>query len=142
MLAAVGVRLMGVTQRDVAARAGVSPVVVSRVLHNKAASVRVSAATAERVRKAAEELNYRRNASAQNFRLQQTSTIGILHGLGFARPEFDGASRYFAKLMDGMIEGAFEHEYAVTLCPKLHGDNPLDAMGDGRFDGIVWYSTQ
>jgi LacI family transcriptional regulator len=47
---------MPVTMRDVAQRAGVSPVVVSHVLHNKAKSIRVSVATAERVRQAADEL--------------------------------------------------------------------------------------
>ncbi len=132
---------MAATQRDVAALAGVSPVVVSRVLHNKARSVRVSAATAERVRKAAAELNYKLNVSAQNFRRQQTNTIGILHGIGFSRIEFGGDSRYFGNLMDGMVEGAFTHGFAVTLCPKLLGNDPADAMSDGRFDGLVWYST-
>jgi LacI family transcriptional regulator len=132
---------MAATQRDVAARAGVSPVVVSRVLHNKARSVRVSQATADRVRQAAQELNYKLNVSARNFRQQQTQTIGILHGAGFEPVEFGGDSRYFSILMDGMVEGAFANGYALTLCPKLLGNDPADAMSDGRFDGLVWYST-
>lgn len=132
---------MGVTQRDVAARAGVSPVVVSRVLHNRARTVRVSAATAERVRRAAEELNYRLNVSASNFRKQQTHAIGILHGLGFTRIGFETGSRYFSALVEGMIDGAFEYGYSLTFCPKLLGEDAADAMGDGRFDGLVWYSA-
>jgi LacI family transcriptional regulator len=43
--------------------------------------------------------------------------------------------------MDGIIDGAFEQGYSVTLCPKLLGQSPEDAMTDGRFDGLVWYST-
>ncbi|HTQ09769.1 MAG TPA: LacI family DNA-binding transcriptional regulator [Fimbriimonadaceae bacterium] len=132
---------MAVTLRDVAARAGVSPVVVSRVLHNKAQAIRVSDATAERVRQAAEELGYRCNVAARNFRAQQTMTIGILHGSGFARPKLNEGSRYFACLMDGLIEGAFRNGYSVTLCPQLLSDAPESAMGDGRFDGLVWYSS-
>jgi DNA-binding LacI/PurR family transcriptional regulator len=132
---------MPVTLRDVASRAGVSPVVVSRVLHQKALSIRVSEATAERVRQAAHELGYRCNVMARNFRAQQTMSIGVLHGVGTTRPRLDHGSRYFAALMDGLVEGAFQHGYSVTLCPKLLGHSPGDAMSDGRFDGLVWYSS-
>lgn len=132
---------MAITLRDVAAKAGVSPVVVSRVLHNKAVSVRVSDATAERVRQAAAELGYRVNIWARNFRMQQTMMIGVLHGIGFERNRLDRGSRYFASLMEGIVEGAFRYGYSVTLCPKLLGSSPEDAMTDGRFDGLVWYST-
>ncbi|HEY0866410.1 MAG TPA: LacI family DNA-binding transcriptional regulator [Fimbriimonas sp.] len=133
---------MAVTLRDVAARAGVSPVVVSRVLHNRAQSIRVSEATAERVRVAAKELGYRVNVMARAFRQRQTHMIGVLHGVRFGRPMFNQGSMYFAALMDGIVEGAFRHEYAVTLCPKLYGHSPEESMEDGRFDGLVWYSTE
>lgn len=132
---------MAVTMRDVAKKAGVSPVVVSRVLHGRASTVRVSPATAERVRQAAQELGYRCNVFARSFRDGQTSMIGILHGIGFARPIFAQGSRYFAALMDGLVDGAFRHGYSVTLCPKLMGGSPEEGINDGRFDGLVWYST-
>ncbi len=129
------------TMRDVAAKAGVTPTVVSRVLHNKAISVRVSEATAVRVREAARDLGYRVNVAARNFRERQTGMIGVLHGINFDRPVFGRGSRYFASLMDGVVDGAFRHGVAVTLCPKLMGQTPEDAMSDGRFDGLIWYST-
>lgn len=132
---------MAVTIKTVAERAGVSPAVVSRVLHNKAKSIRVSEATSERVRQAAKDLNYRVNTAARGLRERQTMTIGILHGYGFGRQRFDGGPGYFASLMDGIVEGAFDEGYSVTLCPKLLGTNPADALGDGRFDGLIWYST-
>lgn len=132
---------MAVTLRDVATKAGVTPVVVSKVLHNKANGIRVSEATAQRIRDAAEDLGYRVNIWARNFRTQQTMTIGVLHGAGFPRPMMDRGSRYFASLFDGLIEGAFRHGYSVTMCPKLLGDDPGDGMNDGRFDGLVWYSA-
>lgn len=127
--------------RDVAAKAGVSPVVVSHVLHKKAAAIRVGEATAERVRQAAEELGYSCNIWARNFRSQQTFTIGAMHGNGFPRPILSEGSRYFAALLDGIVEGAFNYGYSVALCPQLLGGRPADAMTDGRFDGLVWYST-
>ncbi|HVL39243.1 MAG TPA: LacI family DNA-binding transcriptional regulator [Fimbriimonadaceae bacterium] len=127
--------------RDVAARAGVSPVVVSRVLHDRAQAIRVSEATAERVRQAAQELGYRCNVWARNFRSQQSFTIGLLHGFGFDAPYLSVGSRYFACLMDGVLQGAFDHGYSVAFCPKLLGQNPSAALSDGRFDGLVWYSA-
>jgi LacI family transcriptional regulator len=133
---------MAVTLREVAARAGVSPVVVSRVLHNKALAIRVTEATADRVRKAAEELGYRRNVTAINFRARQTLTIGVLHGAGRVMPRLAGGTGYFSALMDGIIAGAFEHGYSVTLCPKLLGQTPEDGMSDGRFDGLLLYSPE
>lgn len=132
---------MAVTLRQVAAQAGVSPVVVSKVLHNRAQGVRVSEATAERVRQAAADLGYRCNVWARNFRDRQTFTIGVLHGIGFDRPYFDRGSRYFASLMDGIVDGGFKHGYSITMCPRLLGQTPEDAMADGRFDGLVWYSA-
>lgn len=129
------------TMRDVAAQAGVSATVVSRVLSGKGNGIRVSDATAQRVREVAAELGYRLNVTAKQFRERQTQMIGVLHGIGFGRPHLQGHSQYFAALMDGIIDGAFEHGYSVTLCPKLLGQSPEDAMTDGRFDGLVWYST-
>ncbi len=115
--------------------------VVSHVLNKRASSVRVSAPTAERVRIAARELGYRCNVYARNFRSQKTEVIGVVHGMGFARPLFNSGPRYFSALMDGIVDGAFRHGYSVTLCPKLLGTEPGDAMSDGRFDGLVWYNT-
>lgn len=131
---------MPVTLRDVARRANVSPVVVSKVLHGKLDGVRVSEATAQRVRDAARELDYRVNIWARNFRAQRAMMIGVLNGLGIERPLFSKGPRYFATLMDGIVEGAFKSDYSVALCPQLLGGNPLDAINDGRFAGLLWYS--
>ncbi len=128
------------TIKDVARKAKVSPVVVSKVLHGNLDGIRVSAATAERVRQCAQELGYRVNVWARNFRTQRSMLIGVLNGLGIERPSFRLGPRYFASLMDGIVEGAFHHDYSVALCPELLGGNPMDAINDGRFAGLVWYS--
>ncbi len=132
--------LMPVTLKDVAKQANVSPVVVSKVLHGNLDGIRVSAATAERVRQTAEELGYRVNIWARNFRSQRAMMMGVLNGKGIERPFFRTGPRYFASLMDGIVEGCFRHNYSVALCPELLGGNPLDAVNDGRFAGLVWYS--
>ncbi len=133
--------MMRPTQKDVAAKAGVTRAVVSRVLHGGASTVRVGEATAARVRAAAQELGYHPNVSARNLKRRRTGMIGVLHGDGFPRMRLNGGPRYFAALMDGIVEGAFELGYTVGLCPQLFSQTPEDAMADGRFDGLVWYST-
>jgi DNA-binding LacI/PurR family transcriptional regulator len=131
---------MAITLKDVALVAKVTPTVVSHVLHNKASTVRVSPATAERVRVAAEELGYRVNVMARNFRERQTKAIGVLNGRGLMKPTLAKGPRYFASLLDGVVQGAFLHGYSVTLCPLLLGEHPEDGLSDGRFDGLIWYS--
>ena len=128
------------TQKDVAVRAGVTRAVVSRVLHGGASTIRVSEETAERVRTAARELGYQPNVSARNLKRRRTGMIGVLHGDGFPLMKLQD-SRYFAALMDGIIDGAFAHGYTIAICPQLFSQTPEDAMADGRFDGLVWYST-
>ena len=130
------------TVRDVAARAGVSPTVVSHVLNGRVNGIRVSLATAERVKSAALALGYRRNSLAGSLRDKRTFVLGVLHGAAVARPRFSFGSRYFATLMDGIVDGAFEHGYSVTLCPKLLGDSQAEGIADGRFDGLIWYQRR
>lgn len=130
------------TVRDVAAKAGVSPTVVSHVLNGRVNGIRVSPATAERVQLAAAALGYRRNSLAGSLRDKRTFVLGVLHGAAVARPRFSFGSRYFAALMDGIVEGAFEHGYSVTLCPKLLGDSQAEGISDGRFDGLIWYQRR
>lgn len=130
------------TVRDVAAKAGVSPTVVSHVLNGRATGIRVSGTTADRVRAAAIALGYRRNSLAGSLRDKRTCVLGVLHGSAVERPRFSFGSRYFASLMDGIVEGAFEHGYSVTLCPKLLGDSQAEGISDGRFDGLIWYQRR
>jgi LacI family transcriptional regulator len=132
---------MPVTQKDVAERAGVTRSVVSHVMHGSGQTIRVNPETAARVRKAAEEMGYQPSALARSFRRQRTSQIGLLPGDGTPMLRFDDGTRYFASLMDGIVEGAFRHQYTLGLCPDLFGPSPESAMADGRFDGFIWYRT-
>jgi len=66
----------GVTLKDVAQAAGVSVSTASRVLDERNRPSTSSAAT--RVRLAADELGYRRNAVASSLRRGETGTLGVL----------------------------------------------------------------
>ena len=65
------------TVRDVARRAGVSPATVSRAMNT---SVPVSPELRARVMKAAQELGYRPNSSAQSLRRGKSRTVALLVG--------------------------------------------------------------
>lgn len=129
------------TIKDIAEAAGVTHGVVSSVLNSGNQRVRASEETAERIRRVAKELGYRPSAYARSFRSSRTKAIGVLHGDGWSRLRFDDGSRYFARLMDGVIDGAFDHGYTVAFCPRLLGEDGTGALADGRFDGYIWYST-
>ncbi|MBC7217273.1 MAG: LacI family DNA-binding transcriptional regulator, partial [Candidatus Caldatribacterium sp.] len=63
------------TIRDVAKRAGVSPMTVSRVINGRRG---VKPETRARVLQAIEELGYVPNSLARSFALQKTKTIGLV----------------------------------------------------------------
>ena len=63
------------TMNDVAKRAGVSPVSVSRVMNNHPS---VKESTKEKVRKAVEDLGYFPNAAAQEMRTNSSDSIGVI----------------------------------------------------------------
>ena len=65
-----------VTLKDVALASGVSISTVSRILDERTPSSRSE--TAQRVRRTADELGYRRNVNASSLRRGATGTIGVL----------------------------------------------------------------
>lgn len=125
---------MGVTIRDVAKAAGCSPMAVSKVLHGRGGTVRVSEARAAEIRRIADEMNYIPNQIARSLRGERRYNIGlVMDSLG---PIAIG-SRYLAHLYDGLQAACFERGYSLTICPRLHADHKR-FIADGRFDGIVW----
>ena len=66
-----------VSQKDIAAKVGVSTALVSYVLNNKMEG-RINKEMAARIRAAAEELNYRPNMIARSLSLSKTYTIGLV----------------------------------------------------------------
>lgn len=90
---------------DVAAKAGVSPATVSRVLND---SNQVTADTRDKVLKAIEELGYYPNAAAKNLRSQRSMTIGIIV------PDINSA--YYAEIIKGIENMAYARKYKVIIC--------------------------
>lgn len=62
--------------KDIAARAGVSPATVSRVLNNRAGTM--TEATRQRVQRVIEETGYRPSNAARSLRLDKSETLGVI----------------------------------------------------------------
>lgn len=103
------------TSRDVAQVAGVSQAAVSLVLGDKWRG-RVSEATAERVREAAQELGYRPNLAARNLRLGRTRTVLLVV------PAL--TTEFFAGVYTGAARVASEHGFGVVLYPSPKASAP------------------
>jgi LacI family transcriptional regulator len=94
-----------VTIADVAKRAGVSKMTVSRVING---SGYISQETRERVEKAIQELDYIPNSLARSLRFKRTRTIGLVLT--------DITNPFFTTLARGVEDAASEHGFSVIFC--------------------------
>lgn len=97
-----------VTLRNIAERAHVSAMTVSRVLSGKDGLVKP--ATARKIRRIASELNYRPNIS----RPSALPTVVVM-------AECISAHHYLAQLVDGMARAVEERKYGVIVCQSVGG---------------------
>ena len=112
-MAEVSQRRASVTISDVATAAGVSRSTVSRVMNGRAT---VDADISERVRAAAEKLNYRPSTVARSLSLGRTETVA------FVVPELENPM--FQHVLAGLTEAASANGYRVLVADT--GQNPAD----------------
>ena len=93
------------TIREVAQRAGVAPITVSRVINH---SGYVSDSTRARVEKAIAELKYVPNALAQGLRFNKTDVIALVLS--------DVTNPFWTTVARGTEDAANEENYSVVLC--------------------------
>ncbi|GAB3588349.1 LacI family DNA-binding transcriptional regulator [Amycolatopsis endophytica] len=119
------------TLADVAARAGVHPSLVSRVLRNDPSGY-ASSDTRERIRRAALELGYRANDAARGLRSSRMMALGLLLP-GFSSP-------VYSAIAHGVEERADERGYGLVIGTHAAGD-PHEAITDmvmrGRVDALL-----
>ena len=96
---------MAVTLRDVAAKAGVSAITVSRALNNTGY---VSPQTRLRISTAARELNYVPNALASSLRSQRTQLLALL--------VTDVTNPFWTTVARGVEDAASDAGFSVILC--------------------------
>jgi LacI family transcriptional regulator len=118
------------TIRDVAKRAGVAPITVSRVINN---SGYVSAATRARVEAAVAELGYVPNRLARSLRLKQTKTLALVLT--------DITNPFWTTVARGVEDAANEAGFNVILCntdeSETKQEEYLTVLLQKQVDGIL-----
>lgn len=105
--------------RQIADRAGVSIMTVSRVMSG---SCRVSEDTAQRVQKIADELKYRPNQLVKGMQTGKTGLIGVIMPSEFA---------FYGNVLTGIHDALQEREASVLLS-LVHGDLGKDVVEEER----------
>jgi len=122
------------TIKDVARLARVSVATVSYVING---TRKVAPETAERVRKAVEELDYHPDAVAQSLRTRKTKVIGVVVS--------DITNPFFATLVQGAEECARKNGYSLLICNTAESlENEqlyLQLLSRKRVDGMLLAPT-
>lgn len=121
-----------ITLKEVAAKAGVSTALASYVLNNKL-SARINKDTAEKIKKAASDLNYQPNRIARSLKLQKTNTIGLIVA-DIANP----FASYLARIIE---DEAQKHDYILIIGSSDENDQKsqklIHAFTDRQVDGFI-----
>jgi LacI family transcriptional regulator len=118
------------TVLDVAKRAGVAPITVSRVINN---SGYVSPATRERVEAAVRELGYVQNTLASGLRSKRTKTMALV--------VTDITNPYFTLMARGVEDVAGEAGYSVVYCntdeSEIKEEKYANILAQKQVDGML-----
>ncbi|WDF57768.1 LacI family DNA-binding transcriptional regulator [Flavobacterium sp. KACC 22758] len=118
--------------KDVALKAGVSIASVSYVLNNKIDS-RIPQETIDKVKHAAEELNYRPNNIAKSLKTQRTHIIGLVVA--------DIANPYFSQLARIIEDEANKLGYTLLIGSSDENVEKFEALinmfADRQADGLI-----
>lgn len=119
----------GVTIRDVAERAAVSSMTVSRVINNEG---NVSAGTREKVQAIIRELNFAPNAAAQRLAAARSQKIALIYD--------NPSAGFLSEFLLGALDES-SRTGAQLLVLKHGGDSPLEALVElalqAGVDGVV-----
>ena len=118
------------TIRDVAKRAGVAPMTVSRVIND---SGYVSDSTRSKVQDAIDELGYIPNMLGPSLHLKQTNTLALVLT--------DITNPFWTTVARGVEDAAHENGYSIILCNTDESlekqDQYLTMLMRRRIDGIL-----
>lgn len=124
---------------DIAKRANVSKMTVSRVLNN---SGPVAPKTKENIIQIMKELNYQPNLIARSLSSNKTMTIGVV----IPKTEKLFLDNYIAQILSGITDIALENQYRIMLVPvkTIDGDEGcyLNYARSKLFDGLILVKTK
>lgn len=118
------------TIHDIARKLNISASTVSRALKDNPV---ISEATRKRIKQTAEEMGYRPNVLAANFRIKRTNTIGVIVPLI--------NRHFFSSVISGIEEVAYDQGFAVTISQsndKLEKERKIaQTLFANRVDGVI-----
>jgi DNA-binding LacI/PurR family transcriptional regulator len=125
---------LNITITDIANRAKVSRMTVSRVLNN---SGPVAAETAEKIKSIVKEMNYHPNLIARSLSSQKTLTIGVI----IPKTEKLFLDNYIAQILSGVTDIAQKNNYRIMLIPVNHSSEEegdyINFVRSKLFDGLI-----
>ncbi|MBS1705424.1 MAG: LacI family DNA-binding transcriptional regulator [Armatimonadetes bacterium] len=125
-----------VTLRDVAEHVAVSPFTVSVVLNGAKSNTRVSAATREKIVRAAKDLGYRPNVLARALQKKSTNILGLYFGYGHLEPH----DPFHAEVLTGLQRGCEQTQKDLMIHYSFHRysvDEVFSELVGGKIDGLV-----
>jgi LacI family transcriptional regulator len=128
---------LDITQKEVAEKAKVSIMTVSRVINN---SESVAPATREKIQKAIEELGYHPNNAARSLAKRKTGIIGVVASL----PENIGLEShpYFLQLIQGIEWALIQNSYDLLLSTQRRKESEDFAYfrlyREKKVDGLIF----
>ncbi|MEO5859388.1 MAG: LacI family DNA-binding transcriptional regulator [Pyrinomonadaceae bacterium] len=124
------IRRKPATLSDVAAKVGVAPMTVSRVINGNGY---VSEETREKVLEAVKKMNYRRNGLARNLKRQRTDTVGLVIG--------DISNPFSTELANAVRETLSFKGYNLFICISEQSAkediSAFDSLVDHNIDGVI-----
>jgi LacI family transcriptional regulator len=126
---------MSTTIKDIASKAKVSAVTVSRAMNNKPD---INAGTKERILKIARQLRYTPNSLAKSMVTRKTHTVGLIMP--------NSKDPFYAEVIHGICQKLSEHGYSTVLCNSEDDADKeltlLRLLREKRVDGILLYPVQ
>lgn len=122
-----------ISQKDVAKKAGVSFMTVSRVINNRS---NVDEKTRTRVLRAVKEMDYYPNTLGRGLNINRTSSIGVV--IPFTDRIFGTA--YYIDVLKGIEKTCAERGYEIVLCPKKSEQERQDYLRlflERKADGLL-----
>ncbi|WP_037327706.1 LacI family DNA-binding transcriptional regulator [Asinibacterium sp. OR53] len=124
--------------KDIARHLGVSVALVSYVLNGKAEENRIGEEIAQKVRKAAEELNYQPNYLAKSLRASKTHTIGLVVA---------DIKYHFTAGITRSIEAAAKKEGYTVILGNSHEDHRefeelITVFMNRKVDGLILIAVE
>lgn len=121
---------METTIHDIAKKLNISASTVSRALNNNPI---ISKTTRDRIKKTADEMGYRPNTLAANFRTKRTNTIGVIV------PWIN--RHFFSSVISGIEDVAYKNGFAVAISQSNDNFEKEDKIAHtlfaNRVDGLI-----